>query len=210
MKYLALKIIPIATLSLILLSAALHYGSYGVLRAEQYLYDTYSRSKLGRYITALQSYEDTGTQVVQKADTDTIISSVSVLYGVQRPLIYALIQTESGGRQDAIAFNPELEKRYGKMRSAAHSLLQVQGIHAGTSLCPEARSWSDLYDPRTNIVCGTRILKYALDTQPTVRLALAYYNGGGACVKNGRILCPESEQHAQRTLAYLGELMYRR
>lgn len=204
----ALKIIPLATLGLILLLAILHYGSYGVLSVERSIIDIYSRSKLSRYITALQTYEDTGTQVIQKSDLDTIINSVSALYGVKRPLIDALIQTESGGRQDAIAFNPELEKRYGKMRSAAHSWMQVQGLHAGTSLCPEAHTWSDLYDARTNILCGTRILKYALDTQPSVRLAIAYYNGGGNCVKNGRILCPESELHAQRTLAYLGELMY--
>lgn len=202
------KYIAIGSASLSLTITGLHHGSHAWLKLEEKAVSAYHSSKLGRYMDALQSYEDNGTAVIQKADTSSLIRSAASLYNVKPELIEALIEVESSGKPDAIAFNPEGDKKYGKMRSAAHGLMQVRGIHAGSPLCPEATTWSELYEPRTNIVCGTRILRAALDAQPTLRLALAEYNGGANCIKNKTIVCSESVGHSEKTMAALADRMY--
>jgi soluble lytic murein transglycosylase-like protein len=150
------------------------------------------------------------SQPESKATLDHIIDAQSAAQSVSSDLVRALIAVESDFRQDAIAFNPEGDSKYGRMRSAAHSYMQVRGVHAGGTLCPDLKSWSELYDAKTNISCGIAIMKAALAAQPTLKLAMAEYNGGAQCIKGGKIVCAESEQHSAKVLEQLAEVIYKK
>lgn len=150
------------------------------------------------------------TEPATQASLDTILEAECRKQNVSCDLVRALIKVESDFKQDAIAFNSEGELKYGKMRSAAHSYMQVRGVWAGTNTCPDVKSWSDLYKPEVNIACGIRILKLNLASQPSLKLALAEYNGGNQCVVRGEIVCAESRKHSTLVLENLAEVIWKR
>lgn len=180
---------------------ALHYASIYTQYAEDAIINSYSQSKLQRYITAIRSYEDTGTAIVPKSDLHSIIERVSNHYSISPTLINALIRIESSFKQDAINFNPHLENKYGKMGSADHSYMQVNGQWINTRMCPEARKWNDLYIPEINITCGTRILHNALEHTSSVEDALVVYN----C---GKVNCERGKEYAKKISVVLMNEMF--
>ena len=97
----------------------------------------------------------------RKRDFDPIVEEAARKYGVEPPLIMAVIQAESAGDPSAVS------------RSGAQGLMQ---------LMPETAAElgvSNSSDPAQNIMAGTRYLRQLLDrSQGDARLALAAYNWG--------------------------------
>lgn len=122
---------------------------------------------------------------------DELIIDAAKASGISPILVRSLIKVESGFKQDAIGFNAGLEGKYSKMVAADHSYMQVSGRWAGSEVCPEVHSWSDLYDAKKNINCGTAILKDALKSARSVTDALSVYN----C---GRTECEKGQQYAAK------------
>jgi len=102
-----------------------------------------------------------------KQDFDPIVKEAARKYGVEPPLIMAVIQAESAGDPLAVS------------RAGAQGLMQ---------LMPETSAQlgvSDPFDPAQNIMAGTRYLRQLLDRyQGDVRLALASYNWGIGNLEN--------------------------
>jgi len=102
-----------------------------------------------------------------KQDFDPIVQEAARKYGVEPPLIMAVIQAESAG--DSLAMS----------QAGAQGLMQ---------LMPETAAEmgvSNPTDPSQNIMAGTRYLRQLLDRyQGDVRLALAAYNWGIGNLEN--------------------------
>jgi soluble lytic murein transglycosylase-like protein len=97
---------------------------------------------------------------------DRYVSEASRRYGVDAALIRAVLQAES--RYNALAASP----------SGALGLMQL--------MPPVLETYGvrDPFDPRENIMAGTRYLRRLLDLHGgDVRLALASYNAGPAAVE---------------------------
>lgn len=134
------------------------------------------------------------------------IDITAKLTGISAPTIQAVIATESSGRETAIAYNPHADAQYGRMGSAAHGLMQVRGLWAGTAICPEASTYKDLYNPLINVTCGTRLLKYNLDKTGDIDAALAAYHAGTKCVKKGD-LCPAGLGYVNKVKLALAKVL---
>ncbi len=102
-----------------------------------------------------------------KQDFDPIVKEAARKYGVEPPLIMAVIQAESAGDPSAVS------------HSGAQGLMQ---------LMPETAAEmgvSNSFDPAQNILAGTRYLRQLLDRyQGDVKLALAAYNWGLGNLEN--------------------------
>lgn len=118
-----------------------------------------------------------------------LLQSVPPAYGVSPALAAAMVNMESGGRMDAIRFEPGQMTRAAKfskdpeqqrMLSSSHCALQIMGYNAARL----GISWSDLYDPETCFETGMAILKECLDRHKNkskyqqLHSALVCYNGG--------------------------------
>jgi soluble lytic murein transglycosylase-like protein len=118
---------------------------------------------------------------------DPIINTLSSEYGVDKSLVKAVIQAESG-------YNPNAVSPKG-----ASGLMQ---------LMPEtARDLkvSNTFDPTDNIRGGVRYLRFLLDTfKGDVSLALAAYNAGLAKVSKYGGIPPyeETRNYVSRVLSY--------
>lgn len=121
-----------------------------------------------------------------QASLDQIIDTAAAAKGINPVLIRSLIKVESNWNQSAIGFNPHLEGKHGKMVAADHSYMQVSGRWANSELCSNVKNWSDLYDARKNIECGTAILKDALDSSKSTMEALSMYNSGRTQSERGQ------------------------
>lgn len=120
---------------------------------------------------------------------------------ISSPVLDAMAFIESSNRPNAIAYNPKGESKHGKMGSAAHGLLQVRGLWAGTEICPEAKTWRDLYRVNINKKCGSRLLQYELDkVGGDLALGLAAYNGGPKCIRKGEIVCAAAKTYSDRVI----------
>ena len=121
-----------------------------------------------------------------KQDFDPIVKEAARKYGVEPPLIMAVIQAESAGDPSATS------------RSGAQGLMQ---------LMPETAAElgvSNPFDPAQNIMAGTRYLRQLLDRyQGDVRLALAAYNWGMGNLENQpRAMPRETKNYITRVESY--------
>lgn len=116
-----------------------------------------------------------------------IIDEAAHVAEVDRALLMAVIDVESGGDPQAVS------------RKGATGLMQLMpatGARHGAS---------DLFDPRQNITAGARYLKELMRQFGGLPLALAAYNAGeGAVQRYGGQIPPYSE-----TLAYVPKVMAR-
>ncbi len=122
---------------------------------------------------------------------DASITEASQTYGVDDCLIKGVILTESHG-------NPNAGSRAG-----AQGLMQLLPSTAVlvARLDPNIgyKGLSQIKDPRTNILLGTRLLRYNMDTYGSVANALIAYNAGGGAVRrfqqNGNAGIPNETRH---------------
>jgi hypothetical protein len=121
---------------------------------------------------------------------ERFIQEASALYDVSADLVRAVIQTESN-------FNPRAVSGAG-----ARGLMQLTPV-----TLRELKMTIDPFNPRENILAGTRYLAMMLDRHDgDVPLALASYNAGPTAVRRHRGIPPFKEtrgyvQKVQRALA---------
>jgi hypothetical protein len=118
---------------------------------------------------------------------ETIISSCSLQYGVDKSLVKAVIQAESG-------YNPNALSRKG-----AAGLMQLMPKTA------QDLKVANSFDPSENIRGGVRYLKFLLDTfKGDVPLALAAYNAGLSKVARYGGIPPyeETRNYVGKVLSY--------
>ena len=117
-----------------------------------------------------------------------LLQTVPAQYGISPLLVSAMVKQESGGKKDAIRFEPSQMARAAKftrdadqqrMLASSHCRLQVMGYNAAAL----GISWSELYDDQTCIEVSMKILKDCFDRHrekhkiDQMRGALACYNG---------------------------------
>lgn len=118
---------------------------------------------------------------------ESIISSCAMEYGVDKSLVKAVIQAESG-------YNPNAVSRKG-----AAGLMQLMPKTA------QDLKVSDSLNPAENIRGGVRYLKFLLDTfKGDVAMALAAYNAGLAKVAKYGGIPPyeETRNYVTRVMGY--------
>lgn len=121
------------------------------------------------------------------AEYESIISKYSQEYGVDRSLVKAVIQAESG-------YNPNAVSRKG-----ARGLMQLMPKTA------EHLKVADTFDPAQNIRGGVKYLRFLLDTcKGDETLALAAYNAGLSKVAqhNGVPPYAETRNYVEKVLSY--------
>jgi len=117
-----------------------------------------------------------------------LLNTIPPQYGISPLLMAAIIERESGGKTNAIRFEPGQMGRASKlsrnvdeqrMYASSHGLAQVMGWWA-----PEFQmTWAQLYDPETNITTASKILKRCFDRTKAkskvdqIRDAASCYNG---------------------------------
>jgi len=122
---------------------------------------------------------------------DELIQDIAPRYGVNPVVLRAIVARESGGKEDAIRFEPGQMGRAAKitknpeqqrMLASSHGVAQIMGWWS-----PHFNiRWSDLYDPRTNLEVACAILRKGLDRRKgkpsavALRGALEEYNGSSA------------------------------
>jgi hypothetical protein len=126
----------------------------------------------------------------RSSDYEPLIEEASRDFGVAKDLIRAVIRAESN-------FDPRAKSRSGAI--GLMQLLPSTGRELGIS---------NLYDPRDNIMGGTRYLAMLLGRyQGNLELALAAYNWGlGNVDKSPDRLPRETETYIQKVLKYRGIL----
>ena len=118
---------------------------------------------------------------------EPIVNSCALEYGVDKSLVKAVIQAESG-------YNPNAVSRKG-----AAGLMQLMPRTA------QDLKVSNSFDPSENIRGGVRYLKFLLDTfKGDVALALAAYNAGLSKVAQYRGIPPyeETRNYVGKVLSY--------
>ena len=124
----------------------------------------------------------------QEKPIKELLNTIPPQYGISPLLMAAIIERESGGRANAIRFEPGQMGRAAKftknqdearMYASSHGLAQVMGWWA-----PEFQlTWAQLYDPETNITTASKILKRCFDRTKAkskvdqIRDAASCYNG---------------------------------
>ena len=138
------------------------------------------------YIRERSRYRSSNSYAPDKYDE--LISVASKQYGVDHRLVKAIIKAESD-------FNPKAVSKKGAM-----GLMQIMPQNF------QSLDIEDPFDPRENIMGGTRYFKYLYDRfDGQLALSLAAYNAGPTAVDNYNKTIPpyrETEQYVQRVLTY--------
>jgi soluble lytic murein transglycosylase len=138
------------------------------------------------YIRERSSYRSSRSYSPDKYDE--LISVASKQYGVDSRLVKAIIKAESD-------FNPTAVSKKGAM-----GLMQIMPQNF------QRLDIEDPFDPRENIMGGTRYFRYLYDRfDGKLALSLAAYNAGPTAVDNYNKTIPpyrETEQYVQRVLTY--------
>jgi soluble lytic murein transglycosylase len=144
-------------------------------------YKVYVRERSSNYSVPTASFFSTDKY-------DDLISDASEQYGIDSQLVKAIIKAESD-------FNPRAVSKKGAM-----GLMQIM-----------PQNFEDLhirnpFDPRQNIMGGTRYFKYLYDRfDGKLALSLAAYNAGPTAVDQYNQSIPpykETEQYVERVLRY--------
>lgn len=145
----------------------------------------------------------------ETAPTSEIIKIVAAENRINPILLQSIIDVESGGKNDAIRFEPAVYGRINRrgsdeerMLASSHGLMQVMGYHAEKTC--GLKSWAELYNPTINIRCGARILLSSLQSSArgesrasNLRTALVRYNGVGE----------QAEKYAGKVMERIAELI---
>ena len=120
-------------------------------------------------------------------EVNAIVSGLCTKYGVDKKLVMAVIDVESGFNAAAVS------------TAGAQGLMQIMPA-TGRDLDLE-----DPFDPSENIDAGIRYLRYLLDTFPDRRLAVAAYNAGPNAVKKYGGIPPyaETQNYVEKVWARL-------
>lgn len=148
-------------------------------KGNYYFTDTPTSSKYRLFIRERKSSS--------KQHVNACIKEASRRYGIDSHLITAIMKVESN-------FDPRAVSKRG-----ATGLMQIMPENFG------ALNIQDPFDPRENIMGGTRYLKQLLDRfDGEVELALAAYNAGPTTVSliNGIPPIRETEEYVKKVLNY--------
>jgi soluble lytic murein transglycosylase-like protein len=120
-------------------------------------------------------------------EVNAIVSGLCSKYGVDKKLVMAVIDVESGFNAAAVS------------TAGAQGLMQIMPA-TGRDL-----DLADPFDPSENIDAGIRYLRYLLDTFPDRRLAVAAYNAGPNAVKKYGGIPPyaETQNYVEKVWARL-------
>jgi soluble lytic murein transglycosylase-like protein len=120
-------------------------------------------------------------------EVNAIVSGLCTKYGVDKKLVMAVIDVESGFNAAAVS------------SAGAQGLMQIMPA-TGRDL-----DLVDPFDPSENIDAGIRYLRYLLDTFPDRRLAVAAYNAGPNAVKKYGGIPPyaETQNYVEKVWARL-------
>ncbi|MDO9582354.1 MAG: lytic transglycosylase domain-containing protein [Desulfomicrobium sp.] len=120
-------------------------------------------------------------------EVNAIVSGLCAKYGVDKKLVMAVIDVESGFNAAAVS------------TAGAQGLMQIMPA-TGRDL-----DLVDPFDPSENIDAGIRYLRYLLDTFPDRRLAVAAYNAGPNAVKKYGGIPPytETQNYVEKVWARL-------
>lgn len=131
-------------------------------------------------------------RTVEDATIRDIVQRYSTIYGLEEPLVYAVIHAES-------AFNPDAVSSAG-----ARGLMQLM---PGTAL---EMGVTDIFDPMQNVAGGTQYLSRMMDLFHDKELAVAAYNAGPENVKKHGGIPPfdETQNYVKVVMAY--EQAYRK
>lgn len=122
---------------------------------------------------------------------DELIEEIAPGYGIKPIVLRAIVERESGGKKNAIRFEPGQMARAAKLTSNAEQQRMLASSHGVAQIMgwwsPHFNiEWSDLYDARTNLEIACAILKKGLDRRrglpraAALRGALEEYNGSKA------------------------------
>lgn len=115
-----------------------------------------------------------------------LVQSASQQHNVDKDLVMALIQQESGFQPDALS------------KAGATGLMQLMPKTA------KELGVNNIYDPQENIEAGTRYLKSLLNQfNQNIPVALAAYNAGPSTVKHHNGIPPykETQQYVRHVLS---------
>jgi len=132
-----------------------------------------------------KSLSSTSTYSIDKYDE--LITDASERYGVSFPLVKAIIKAESD-------FNPRAVSSKGAL-----GLMQIMPENT------QRLDIEDPFDPRQNIMGGTRYFKQLYDRyEGRLALSLAAYNAGPAAVDQYKSIppYPETEEYVEKVLKY--------
>lgn len=147
------------------------------------VYDEPATSSSGSYATNLGPVAK--PYALSKAELRRIIAKYARKYGVDKNLVRAVIQQESGG--DCQAVSPK----------GAQGVMQLMPATA------EILGVDDPFDPEENIKGGVRYLKHCLNRfNHNTALALAAYNAGPQAVEKYKGIPPykETKNYVSRVL----------
>lgn len=149
----------------------------------------------------------TATEEAQVLSVGDLVHLAAEKHGIHPTLLMAIVEKESGGKIDAIRYEPGQLTRAAKitknpeqqrMFASSHGLAQVMGWWA-----PEFKlSWADLYDPETNLDTASEILKSCM-TRHAGKTRVMQIHGALACY-NG------STKYADDVLRTIGEKLIER
>lgn len=136
----------------------------------------------------------------REVSTAELVATLSREMGINPIVTHAIIEQESGGREDALRFEPHVYARVKgrtdeerRMLASSFGLTQVMGYHARQTC--GLKSWAELLQPEKNIRCGLTVLRDNLKRTRRLRDALRMYNGSGE----------RAEAYAEKVLARIGE-----
>lgn len=142
----------------------------------------------------------------EKKDLMDLVQTIPPRYNVNPLVVATIIMKESGGKRDAVRYEPGQLARARKLTKNESEAMQLASSHGPMQVMGWWSrefniSWADLYDESTNIEVGSAILKKCLDRHhgkdkiKQLHSALTCYNG--------------SEAYANAVMQSLGETLIR-
>ncbi|MBC8460207.1 MAG: lytic transglycosylase domain-containing protein [Deltaproteobacteria bacterium] len=118
------------------------------------------------------------------AQYDDLITRASKTYRLSPALIKAVIKVESGFIEDAVS------------RAGAQGLMQLMPDTA------DEIGVQNAFDPKTNILGGSKLLRRYLNEFGSLKKALIAYNAGPDRVRKGKRIPSETRKYIKRVIHY--------